>query len=166
MERWERIAGYPAYRVSDLGRVKRALPGTSAPAGTILSTRGLRNGYPSVDLCAKGKRRSHYVHRLVAEAFIGDPQGREVNHINGNKSDPRAENLEYASRSENSLHAHRTGLQRCAGSRNGYARLTESSVVEIRRLATFFTSRELAARFRVTVGTVHDVVSRRTWSHV
>ena len=53
---------------------------------------------------AFGKR--HYLHRLVAEAFISNPSGKlEVNHINGNKLDNRAENLEWATRSDNMRHA-------------------------------------------------------------
>ncbi|MFV0916089.1 NUMOD4 domain-containing protein [Ralstonia nicotianae] len=92
-ERWKQIAGYPDYAVSDLGRVKRLTSRTCAKAGSILKTppRGKKNPYPSVDLCLNGKKRTEMVHRLVAAAFLGLPpfEGAEINHKDGNKSDPR-----------------------------------------------------------------------------
>lgn len=72
-------------------------------------------GYKRVVLRHKGDDTSHgrYVHRLVAAAFVENPDPSnllEVNHINGDKSDNRAENLEWCSRKENIDHAWSTGL--------------------------------------------------------
>lgn len=68
-------------------------------------------GYPEVSFHINKEKYVLLVHRLVAEAFIPNPLNkREVNHINGIKSDNRVENLEWVTPSENIRHAYRTGL--------------------------------------------------------
>jgi hypothetical protein len=68
-------------------------------------------GYPKVGLCKDKKRTSHRVHRLVATAFIPNPENKkEVNHIDGNKANNHYSNLEWATHSENVKHAYDTGL--------------------------------------------------------
>lgn len=63
-------------------------------------------GYLIVGLSKNGKRKNFYLHRLVAEAFIPNPENKpEVNHKKGNKYDNRACNLEWVTRSENQIHA-------------------------------------------------------------
>lgn len=67
--------------------------------------------YLSVLLSKNGKAKTHYIHRLVANHFLDKPDYYcIVNHINGNKHDNRAENLEWVTPSENNYHAYRTGL--------------------------------------------------------
>ena len=74
----------------------------------LLSTKGLRKGYPIVSLGAKG---NFSVHRLVAEAFVKRPKGKDqVNHINGVKTDNRSSNLEWVTGSENMQHALKSNL--------------------------------------------------------
>ena len=68
-------------------------------------------GYLTVNLYKDGKRKTKRVHILVAETFIPNPDNLPVvNHIDGNKQNPHVSNLEWTSYSENTLHAHRTGL--------------------------------------------------------
>jgi hypothetical protein len=76
------------------------------------------------------------VHHLVAEAFIGPmPPGQEVNHVDADKANNRAENLEYQTPSGNIFHAYRSGAKRpVVGVRHPSAVLTEGDVLEIRRL--------------------------------
>jgi len=69
-------------------------------------------GYKRVGLSKNNKIKSMYVHRLVAEAFIGEiPHKMEVNHIDGVKANNHVSNLEIVTSSENNLHAFRTGLK-------------------------------------------------------
>lgn len=104
MERWKPVAGWPAYEVSDQGRVRRA---DGRPRRTPIGS----NGYATVQLWAAGRPRNFLVHTLVAQAFLGPaPAGHEVNHIDGDKTNPAAANLEYVTRSQNMLHAVATGL--------------------------------------------------------
>ena len=79
--------------------------------GRIMALRyGLR-GYLTVGLIKDRKQRFFPVHKLVALAFIPNPENKPyVNHINGIKDDPRLENLEWCTASENAQHAIRTGL--------------------------------------------------------
>ena len=65
-------------------------------------------GYHKVVLCRDEKKHTKYVHRLVAETFLPNPDNKpQVNHKNGIRHDNRAKNLEWATRSENHLHAYR-----------------------------------------------------------
>lgn len=67
-------------------------------------------GYHYVSLCVNGQRRNRFIHRLVAQTFIENPQDKaEVNHINGNKLDNNVENLEWVTPSENIKHAIKIG---------------------------------------------------------
>ena len=71
------------------------------------------DGYLQVRIFDRGRGRLTFVHRLVAETFIDNPNGySEVNHVNGNKKDNRFSNLEWCTRSGNIRHAHDTGLVR------------------------------------------------------
>ena len=81
----------------------------SAKSHMLLKPSDNGNGY----LYVSDGKRHYYVHRLVAVAFIPNPDNKpEVNHIDGNKSNNNASNLEWCTRRENKLHMHRTGLRK------------------------------------------------------
>lgn len=109
------------------------------------------------------------VHRLVAEAFLGDcPPAYQVNHKDGNKANPRADNLEYVTVSENQKHAYRVlGKQTQAGSKHGMAILNEQQVIAMRlRCSQGATGRQIAAEFGVSEQTVSFIRNGKTWRHI
>ena len=167
-EQWRTVAEFPNYAVSDKGRVKRLTTKASGKAGAILSQYKV-NGYPSVNLLNDEGRRSIRVHRLVAEAFIDRPEGtNEVNHIDADRANNRVGNLEWVTSSGNRFHAYRVGGLRADGERNGYSKLTDEAVRQIRSNGASSKAEraEVGRAFGVSGGTVRDVLIRRTWAHV
>src|ERR1039457_412514 len=106
MEKWQTL--HKVYEVSTLGRVRRKIGGPGAKAGTFFNIKPSGSGYIHTSLKIAGKSKAKLVHRLVAEAFIGPSLGREVNHIDGDKTNNKLTNLEYVIRSQNMQHAYDT----------------------------------------------------------
>jgi hypothetical protein len=81
--------------------------------GRTLRQHETKEGYFRVQLWSGGFVKHHLVHRLVANAFITNPDGKpQVNHIDGNKKNNNVENLEWVTQSENQIHAYKLGLQK------------------------------------------------------
>lgn len=104
MTEWKEIKGYSSYEVSNEGNIR------NKETMQMVKPHKTRNGYNILKLYRDGKPYTRQVHRLVAMAFIGDVEGLEVNHKDGNKTNNNVENLELVSRSENIKHAYASGL--------------------------------------------------------
>lgn len=121
-EQWKNIEGFDGYQVSNLGRVRSAklcrkgqIHGKDRidPSGYHIMnmTSDDGNGYFKVMLRRNGKTYCRKIHRLVAEAFVDNPNHEEtVDHINNDKKDNRAKNLRWISRSKNVSSAYKDGL--------------------------------------------------------
>lgn len=103
-EVWKDIEGYDGmYQVSNTGKVKSFSNGCK---GALLGMTLNNGGYAIAHLYKGNKRKHGLVHRLVANAFIPNPENKgDVNHLNGIRTDNGVENLEWCSRSENHIHA-------------------------------------------------------------
>lgn len=168
-EQWRPVVGFEdTYAVSNLGRVRRDAPGKGTQVGRLLRPQPAAGGrYPGVSLMGPGgKQHDRYVHQLVAEAFLGEcPPDHEVNHIDGDRWNPAATNLEYATRGANVAHALSTGLA-AVGRMMRNAKLTDQAVREIRALRGVVPQAELARRYGVSPSAVSQVQRRKQWRHV
>lgn len=99
---WKKIKNHSNYSVSDEGFVR------NDKTGKILKPVPTKNGYLRVGLNGKLYR----VHRLVADAYISNPDNYEqINHIDGDKTNNRVSNLEWCTCSQNIIHAYKNGLK-------------------------------------------------------
>lgn len=114
-EIWKEITGYEGYfEVSNLGNfrskdriIRYKSNGTRLYPGKSLKTETVVEGYQRIVLMKGAIKKRYMCHRLVAQEFVPNPDNKPfVNHINGNKADNRAENLEWVTQSENELHSH------------------------------------------------------------
>lgn len=175
MEIWKDIKGYnDIYKVSSLGNIKlseREVPhwrgGVSIRKSKIIKNFKTKSGYLIVPLTKDGKEIKFLVHRIVAEAFIPNPENKpQINHINGNKTDNQVENLEWATRSENIKHADKNNLRILKGVNNSGSKLTEKEVLEIRSIGKSKTLNELSITYNVTFQCISKILNRITWTHI
>ena len=166
MEQWKWVKGWEnVYEVSDLGRV-RSYQGRQ-PRFLKPSTAG--KGYLSFIWRKNGKITGNYVHRLVAEAFVPNPESMpQVNHIDGIKINNRATNLEWDDQKHNLAHAVHLGLMPVQhGAGNFFSKLTEEQVSQIRAryIPYKVTTYALAREFGVSQSHVSDIIRGKYWAH-
>lgn len=154
-EIWKDVVGFEGlYQVSNLARIK-----VVGKEYIMIQNNDKPNfmGYNLVTLKKNNTRKTIRVHRLVAIAFIPNPENKpQVNHINAIKTDNRVENLEWATASENSIHATKLGL-------NPLAKLSHIEVLEARRIfnEVKITKVKLSEMFGLTPAGMGYVINKK-----
>lgn len=163
-EKWKIVPGFPNYEASDLGRIRHAFS-----RRVRKPNRHRKWNYYSVCVHSGGKRKNIKVHRMIAAAFLPNPQQKpQVNHLDGSRLNNKLTNLEWATSAENMLHAWRNGLVPSqAGERNSQAMLGASDVQEIRgKSAEGERAENLARQYGVSKGHIYKIISGAKWGAV
>lgn len=127
----------------------------------------LNTGYPMVTLWDGKKSYGRTLHRLVAEAYLPEIEGKpHVNHKDSDRMNPHLDNLEWCNRSENMKHGLKSGnfdgkLSR-NGTQNGNAKLNPSIVKAIRR-EVGLTYKEIATKYNISISTSWRVTTGISW---
>lgn len=176
METWAKVLGYEGvYEISNMGRLRTM-------ARMIKNKLCLRR-HPKIlkaYLCKKtgyyrvvlgkyenhNKRELRYIHRLVAIAFIPNPENKpEVNHKFGIKTDNRVSQLEWATRPENIQHGFKMGLiPILKGEECHNCILTNEQVLYI--FSSPIGPRALARKLNLSYSTVNGIKNGSSWNHI
>tara|TARA_R110000737_G_scaffold69272_1_gene97718 strand:- start:30 stop:512 length:483 start_codon:yes stop_codon:yes gene_type:complete len=153
------------YEVTKEGQIiSHSISGKQMVLSTSQSTK-----YKMVSLYLNGVTVNKYVHRLVAEQYCERPEGcNEVDHIDGDKFNNHADNLEWVTRAENMSRAYDANLIDCRGTNSALSKTNESDVIEMRRLWDLREMKqgELSEMFNISRTQVSAIVNRKQWKHI
>lgn len=152
-EIWKPLKDYEGlYEISNMGRVRSLVKKGNTKQQIKKTGIDVSTGYTNIQLTKNNKPLTKRVHRLVAEAFVPNPNNKPVvNHIDGNKRNNLASNLEWMTYSENTLHSFKNGLQKkIFGDKNYITKIKDQDVLKIRELISQGkTNKEIAKVYGV-----------------
>lgn len=161
-----------AYEVSSIGRVRSKQRARQFGNRVFIVPEKLlkeiitEKGYINVRLSLKSKGYLKRVSRLVATAFIPNPESKkEVNHIDGNKENNKASNLEWTTHSENIRHAFDTGLiKKRSGEKNPASKLTKLEVDNIIEMKGKRSVSDIASVYNVSKNSIYNIYKGNSWA--
>jgi hypothetical protein len=159
MEEWRAIPGSSFYEVSSLGRARRR------GKTRLLKLRPVRDGYLAIHASEGGAKRNIMVHQAVCSAFHGPrpTPHHQAAHGDGDKGNNAADNLRWATVSENHLDKRQHGTSG-SGASNGRAKLTQAAAEAIRN--STLPARDLASTFGVSRNQVWRIRTGKSWGDV
>lgn len=170
-EYWADVLGYEGfYKISNKGRVKSLYRLVESPIrgmvprySNVLKQHINPYGYLCTQLHKNGKHQNFRIHRLIALAFIPNPENKEtINHKDGNKLNNEISNLEWATRAENTRHAWKNGLTKAVlGEKNGACKFSDATIKKIREYVsrTNKTYKECGMMFGVSESYVGAIIT-------
>lgn len=128
-------------------------------------------GYPCVSLHINGRAKFVRIHRLVATKFIPNPQNKPcVNHKDRNRSNPKADNLEWCTHSENVIHSIKHGgrknyTRNNTGEKNANCKLSFKIISAIRDLydSGDYSQNDISEIFNINQGRISKIINRKIW---
>lgn len=159
MEIWKPVENNSHILVSSLGRIKR-LKGRNKGIQSNFSKD--KDGYCKINIINEnGKWTQTSIHRLVAKAFIDNPENKPcVNHINGKRDDNRVENLEWVTEKENVRHSFLYGQRKRCFEIPQIAILTEYQISQIDILRNYYTVNQIAKLFNIKYQSLKNVIRK------
>ena len=169
-EIWKDVVGYEGlYQVSNLGNAK-ALNFKNKRGFNAILKNDICKGYHQITIYKNRKGNRFKVHRLVAFAFIPNPNNfPQINHKDGNKENNDVVNLEWCTNSHNQKHAYLLGLNKARkGADRPNAKTTESQVKDIRAEYELgiLNQRQIAKKFGMNYKLIFKIVRRKSWTHI
>jgi hypothetical protein len=170
IKQWRPIPQMDMYYIAcEDGRIAsttRKTSGGRTIRGRVLKLQKTTSGYYFFQARTPFFSGSMLAHRAVLSAFTGGIKNMDVNHLDGNKINNALENLEWASRSENQLHAANAGLKP-TGAQSHLSRLTEENVREIRRLLSEGVPQSrIALQHGVSQTAVSKIKTNKKWKQL
>lgn len=160
---WKQIENFD-YEINSEGVVRRI------SSKRIKKSFKRKDGYIGIQLYkAKDKVVNYQLHRLIADAFISNPENKlYVNHKDSNRENNSLDNLEWVTFEENVKHGYELGYATNKGSNNGFSLLTEQQVLEIRkrRVEEKLTYQKLATLYNVSYGCIAGIIQKTNWKHI
>lgn len=163
------------YEVSNYGRIKSLKRRVKHYMGgdKIIGSRIMKvypnskHGFLQVSLSKNGRYKTHKVHKLTIEAFMGScPKGKEVRHLDGDNINNRLCNLAYGTSHENNMDKLRHGTM-MQGENHVFSKLSEKDVVEIRKLKIKgVMQKNIAKMFSMSEGQISSIINRVWWKHI
>jgi hypothetical protein len=153
------IKGYEdRYKIAKDGRVLSISNGKNK-GDIIMKPSKEGGGYLRINLRKNGNTTQVKIHRLVANAFIPNPNNYPViNHIDGNRINNTIENLEWCT--------HKYNLNNAFLERKRINRLSEEKAIEILKLKGIKTYREIAEMYNISSSAIYFIFSKRSWQHI
>ncbi len=148
MEKWAILNEYPRYAISSMGRIRSLI------TGVLLKQKDNGCGYLQVELSGEFGKKSEFVHRLVAKAFIKNKNNKpQVNLIDGNKKHNSVDNLEWVTAKENKEHAIKNNMVRRFGPQKEVVQMD----MEGNEIARFESACEASRAVGISQGNISNV---------